>query len=171
MIEEGMKAPDFSLPGIYRGEPEYYDLHRFVGRGSTAVLLFYPVDFVPTITPSLRAAGAVGWAERGDVVVWAISSDSLFAHEEYAETRDIDLPLLSDLHAGIADGYDVVHDDFRGHAGVPKWSVFVVDDDWVVRYAWSTDDPLATPPQSPLVGAAEALDEIVDWNVPVPTSE
>lgn len=171
MIEIGMKAPDFSLPGIYRGEPEYYDLHRFVGRGSAAVLLFYPVDFVPTITPDLRAVGEAGWNDRDDLIAWGISSDSLFAHQEYAETRGIDLPLLSDLHVGIADGYDLVYEDWRGHAGVPRRAIVVVDDDWEVRYAWSTDDPLETPADSPLEATAETVTELLGDSVSVPQPE
>lgn len=156
MIDPGMKAPDFSLPGIVDGQPDYYDLHRFVGHGHAAVLYFYPTDFVPTITPDLQALSDAGWHDRSDLVVWAISSDSLFAHEEYAKTRDIGFPLLSDLHVGIADGYDAVLEDWRGHNGVPDRGIVVVDDDWTVQLATSTD-PLAEPDGSALNTARNAV--------------
>lgn len=167
MIDEGSTAPDFSLPGIAAGQPEYYSLVEPLQEGRAAVLLWYPVDFVPTITPDLVAAGE--WLDREDLVVWTISSDSLFAHEAYAETRAIVIPLLSDLHATIADAYDIVHEDFRGHAGVPKRAVFVVDSDWTVRYAWETDDPLTEPAESPLVGAADVLSAVLGESIPTPT--
>ncbi len=159
MIEDGAMAPDFSLPGIVDGEPEYYNLLDPLQAGSAALLLWYPVDFVPTITPDLVAAGE--WLDRDDLVVWGISSDSLFAHEEYAATREIDIPLLSDLHVSIADAYDVVAEDVRGHAGVPERAVFVVDPDWTVRYAWHSEDPLSEPAHSPFVGAAETLSTVL----------
>lgn len=164
-----MKAPDFSLPGIHEGTPEYYNLMDPLREGKAALLLWYPVDFVPTITPDLVAAGA--FADREDLVVWAVSSDSLFAHEEYAETRGIDVPLLSDLHVGIADAYDAVYEDFRGHSGVPARAVVVVDPDWTVRYAWETDDPLTAPAESPLVGAADALSEVLGERIDPPAVE
>lgn len=169
MLEVGSTAPDFSLPGIVDGEPEYYNLMDPLREGRAALLLWYPVDFVPTVTPDLVAAGE--WLDRDDLVVWGISSDSLFAHEEYAETRDIEIPLLSDLHATIADAYDVVHDDFRGHAGVPKRAVFVVDPDWTIRYAWRSDDPLTEPAESPLEGVADALSAVLETSVSTPAAE
>ena len=167
MIENGATAPDFSLPGIVEGEPEYYNLMEPLGEGTAALLLWYPVDFVPTITPTLVAASE--WNDREDLVVWGISSDSLFAHEAYAETRDIEIPLLSDLHVSIADAYDIVSEDFRGHAGVPAWAVFVIDSDWTVRYAWRSDDPLSAPAESPLVGAADVLSTVLGESVEAPT--
>lgn len=166
MIEDGATAPDFSLPGIVDGQPAYYNLMDPLREGCAALLLWYPVDFVPTITPDLLAASE--WLDRDDLVVWGISSDSLFAHEEYADTRGVEIPLLADLHATIADAYDVVHEDFRGHAGVPKRAVFVVDPDWTVRYAWSSDDPLSTPAESPLVGAVDVLASILEESVETP---
>lgn len=167
MIDVGSIAPDFSLPGIADGEPEYYNLLDPLREGCGALLLWYPVDFVPTITPDLVAAGQ--WRDRENLVVWGISSDSLFAHEEYAQTRDIEIPLLSDLHATIADAYGIVADDFRGHAGVPGRAVFVVDPEWTVRYAWSAEDPLSAPAKSPLVGAAETLSAILEPPIEAPT--
>ena len=167
MIEDGSTAPDFSLPGIVDGRPDYHNLMDPLREGRAALLLWYPVDFVPTISPDLVAASE--WLDRDDLVVWGISSDSLFAHEEYAEARGIDMPLLSDLHATIADAYDVVHDDFRGHAGVPKRAVFVVDSDWTIRYAWSSDDPLSSPTESSLVGAAETLSSVLGEPFEAPT--
>ncbi|ACV12598.1 alkyl hydroperoxide reductase/ Thiol specific antioxidant/ Mal allergen [Halorhabdus utahensis DSM 12940] len=166
MIEDGSTAPDFSLPGIVNGQPEYYNLMDPLRDGRAALLLWYPVDFVLTITPDLVAAGE--WLDRDDLVVWAISSDSLFAHEEYAETRDIEIPLLSDLHATIADAYDIVHEDFRGHAGVPKRAAFVVDPDWTIQYAWNSDDPLTEPTESPLVGAADSLSAVLEAPIELP---
>lgn len=167
MLEEGGTAPDFSLPGIVGGEPAYYNLYEPLRDGSVAVLLFAPVDFVPTITPDLVAADAA-WSDREDVVTWAITADSLFAHEAYAERDGIDVPLLTDRFSSIADAYGVVHEEFRGHRDVPMRAAFVVDTDWTVRFAWASDDPTQVPAESPLAGVADALSEALDAAIAAP---
>ena len=168
MLEAGGTAPDFSLPGIVDGEPSYYDLHRPLRDGCAAVLLFAPVDFVPTITPDLVAAGEAEWRDRDDVVTWAITADSLFAHDAYATHHGIEIPLLTDRFAGIADAYDVVHDEFRAHRDVPRRAAFVVDPDWTVQFAWESDDPTQLPDDSPLDGVAAALSTILGEDVAAP---
>jgi len=168
MLEEGATAPDFSLPGVHAGEPRYYELVRELRAGRTAVVLFAPTDFVPPITPDLVAAGEAPWRDREDVVTVAITSDSLFAHQGYAEDAGIDCPILTDRFASIADAYDVVHDEWRTHHDVPRRAAFVVDPEWTVRFAWAAADPLATPEPSPLVGVADALSAVLDEDVPAP---
>lgn len=165
MISEGAIAPDFSLPGIVGGEPSYYDLVRPLDRGRAALLLWYPFDFVPTITPDLLAASA--WADRDDLVVYGISSDSLFAHEAYAAREDIAIPLLTDGHATIADAYGIVADELRGHHQVPGRAVVVIDPDWTVAFAWRAADPLAAS-GAPLDAAAASLDEVLDAPIEAP---
>lgn len=169
MLPEGATAPDFSLPGIVGGQPSYYDLYEPLRDGATAVLLFAPVDFVPTITPDLVAAGEADWRDRDDVVTWAITADSLFAHEAYAEHEGVDVPLLTDRFASIADAYDVVHDEFRGHRDVPRRAAFVVDADWTVQFAWASDDPTDVPATSPLVDVADALSSVLETPVEPPS--
>ncbi len=171
MLTEGQKAPDFSLPGVIYDDPAMYDLHRFVGRGHAALLYFYPADFVPNCEDDLRALSRAGWHHEDGVVVWAISGDSLFAHAAFADRYDVDLPLLSDFHAGISESYYAVMDEWRGHHAIPQRGLCVVDDDWTVRHAWETDDPFVAPDPAPLVGAAETLDELVDARIEPPSVE
>lgn len=168
MLQEGGTAPDFSLPGIAGGDPEYYELYRPLGAGSVAVLLFAPADFVPTITPDLVAASEAPWTDRDDVVTWAITADSLFAHEAYAAHREVDVPLLTDRFAGTADAYGVTIEEFRGLRDVPGRAAFVVDADWTVRFAWAADDPAAVPDESPLAGVAAALSELLEADFDAP---
>ncbi|AWB26852.1 redoxin domain-containing protein [Halococcoides cellulosivorans] len=166
MLSEGAVAPDFSLPGIVDGEPAYYDLVQPLDQGRAALVLFYPCDFVPTITPELRAASA--WADRDDLVVYGISADSLFAHEAYADREGITITLLTDTHATIADAYDLVAEEVRGHHQVPARAVLVIAPDWTIRFGWTTDDPLAPTDGAPLRAAAACLDEILDASIDPP---
>lgn len=168
MLEVGATAPDFSLPGVHAGEPRYYNLVEELRADRTAVLLFAPTDFVPTVTPDFVAAGEASWRDREDVLTLAITADSLFAHEAYADARGIDCPILTDRFASIADAYDVVHEEWRAHREVPQRAAFVVDPEWEVHFAWAAADPLVTPEPSPLVGVADALSAVLDEPVRAP---
>lgn len=171
MLKEGQKAPDFSLPGVVYDEPEMYDLHRYVEPGTAVLLAVAPATFVPNCEDDLRALADAGWHERDDVTVWGLSADSLFASAAFAERYDVGFPLLSDFHAAIADSYDAVLDDWRGHRQIPERGLAVIDDDWTVQYAWETDDPFETPSPSPFSGAAETLSALLDEQFEPPTVE
>ena len=162
MLDAGMKAPDFSLPGIVDGQPDFYDLHLHVGRGSAAMLVWFPADFMPRVTDDLRALSAAGWHDREDLVVWGISGDSLFAHQAYAEREGIAFPLLSDTHSTIADAYAAVYEEFRGQPAVPEYGVCAVGTDWTVLYGWGAEDPFADHGGEPFERAREELGAALD---------
>ena len=63
----------------------------------------------------------------------------------FAETLGIDFPLLSDWGGTTADAYGVRYDIWKGHTGLAKRSVFVIDREGVIRYVWSNDDALNLP--------------------------
>ena len=45
----------------------------------------------------------------------------------------------------MSPAYGVEYDVWRGHQGVAKRSVFVIDRQGMVRYRWVTDDALVLP--------------------------
>ena len=53
--------------------------------------------------------------------------------------------MLSDWDAAVAHSYGVQYLEWKGHAGLAKRSVFVIDADGRVRYRWVTDDALVEP--------------------------
>lgn len=160
MIAPGQKAPDFSLPGVLDRDPSIYDLHRFIDDVETVILAFVPSAHAPVCEDDLRALGASGWAARDDLLVWAITGDSLFANSAAAEHLDLDFPVLSDFHAGIADAYGLSLDDWHGHRDIPGRALLVVGGDWTVRHVWSPDDPFEVPRGSPFGAVAEALGDL-----------
>lgn len=168
MLSEGVTAPDCSLPGVHGGELVLFDLYDHLRDVDAAVLLFAPASFVPTITPDLAAASRAEWTERDDVLTWAITPDGPFAHEAYAAERGIDCPLLTDRFGGTADAYGVTLDSFMGLSDVPDRAAFVLDGDWTVEFAWRAEEPLAVPAESPLVGVADALSELLGEAVAPP---
>jgi peroxiredoxin len=86
--------------------------------------------------PRARAAG-------GQVIAIAVTSAS--AQRAFAAHVGVRFPLLSDWNREVSAAYGVQYDVWRGHQGVAKRSVFVVDRDQIIRYAWSTDDARVLP--------------------------
>lgn len=75
----------------------------------------------------------------------AIAVTPTFAQMAFAEKLGIDFPLLSDWEGTTADSYGVRYDLWKGHTGLAKRSVFVIDRDGVITYVWSNDDALTLP--------------------------
>ena len=103
MVEEGKKAPAFTLPDA-QGAP--VALRDFLG--SPVVLYFYPKDSTPGCTQEacdfrdnfarLRAAGAV---------VLGLSADSVASHAKFAAKHELPFTLLSDEGHVALDAYGV----------------------------------------------------------------
>jgi peroxiredoxin len=152
MISAGTSVPDFELPGIESGDRDRYRLSEYTDEGAT-LLAFYPCDFSPVCTRELCAIRDVEWFTfEQSVQVLAISQDSLYAHQEFAEQHDITFPLLSDTDGDVTEQFDIRYDSWEGQAGLGKRAFFVVDDEQTVRYAWSADDAYEKPD----------LDEVLD---------
>ena len=162
-IEVGETAPDFQRPGVDRGEFAMYDLHRAIDHGDAVLLVFYPTDFLQLPTDAFQAMHRAGWTTRTGLTVWGISGDSIFAHHAYADEYGIDLPLLSDFHAGVASHYGLDIDDWEGHGRTPSWAWVFVDDGWTVRRVWS-DPPTprwTVPPVADFIDTAREHTGIV----------
>lgn len=84
----------------------------------------------------IRALGA-------DVLGVAVTAT--FSQQAFAASLGIDFPLLSDWDREVCAAYGVQYDVWKGHRGLAKRSVFVIDTDGVVRYRWVTDDALVLP--------------------------
>lgn len=81
---------------------------------------------------------------RGASVV-AIAVTATFSQMAFAEHLQVPFPLLSDWGGRTADAYGARYDVWKGHEGVAKRSLFVVDRAGLVRYRWLTDDALVMP--------------------------
>ena len=97
------------------------------------------------------------WGSLG-ATVYGISIDSPFVNQQWAKDMDVPFTILSDFNKTAAAAYGVVHEDIAGLHGVAKRSVFVVDRDGRISYAWVSDDPGVLPPFDEVLGAVRALD-------------
>lgn len=75
----------------------------------------------------------------------AVAVTATFSQMAFAERLGSDFPLLSDWGGKVADAYGVRYDVWKGHTGLAKRSVFVIDREGVIRYRWVTDDALTLP--------------------------
>jgi peroxiredoxin Q/BCP len=129
MIEVGQQAPDFTLPGIEKGERRDFTLSEF--RGKPVVLAFYPGDFTPGCTRQM-CSYRDNYEEYGKAgaVLLGISPQDVDSHEKWADKKSFDFPLLADTDKKVIEAYGV---------GAPvinvRRSVFVVDREGVVRFA------------------------------------
>jgi peroxiredoxin Q/BCP len=97
MLQEGTKAPDFSLPNQ---DGETVSLRQFAG--SKVVLYFYPKDDTPGCTKeacSFRDHHKK--IQDQGAVVLGISADSPESHEKFRSKYSLPFPLLSDPDAQI----------------------------------------------------------------------
>ncbi|MBR9976020.1 MAG: thioredoxin-dependent thiol peroxidase [Bacteroidetes bacterium] len=134
MIEEGKKAPAFSLPSSDGGKVALKDF-----AGKKVILYFYPKDNTPGCTQEacdfrdnmarLQAAGAV---------VLGVSGDSIASHERFRDKFELPFPLLSDETHEMMEKYGVWQEKKnygRSYMGVVRTTV-LIDEKGVVRRIW-----------------------------------
>ncbi len=92
--------------------------------------------------------------EQAGVRPFGISRDSAWTHIAWAQTLDLNFPLLSDWNREAMRAFGVER-DFRGHEGVSERSAFLVDPDGTVRGAWRYDTS-ELPDFDELLRAAQA---------------
>ena len=121
MIEVGQDAPDFTLPGVEKGEKRDYTLSEY--RGRKVVLAFYPGDNTPGCTRQMCSYrdNLSALTDTGAVLL-GISPQDVASHEAWAEKKGFTFPLLADTEKSVIEAYGV---------GAPvigvRRSVFVVD--------------------------------------------
>lgn len=117
-------------------------------RGKTVVLAFFPAAFTGVCEKELCSfRDSLAALNDLNATVFGVSVDAPFANKAFAEKNGLNFPLLSDYAREAVRAYDVAHDDFAGMPGytAAKRSVFVIDPEGVVRYAWVGPNPGVEP--------------------------
>jgi peroxiredoxin len=149
-IKVGNNAPDFTLVTKTTDGPQLVKLSDEIGK-SNIVLLFFPMAFTSVCTDELCAiSSGIKDYEALDAKVFAISGDSPFAQEAWAQKEGISLPLLSDYEHSVAKDYGIAYEQFLPDAnlimgGVAKRSAFLIDKKGIVRFADVQDHPKDLP--------------------------
>jgi glutaredoxin-dependent peroxiredoxin len=97
-------------------------------------------------------------ALNASVLGLCVESDR--AHTAFASSLELPFPLLSDFNRDVIGQFGIAYtpaEPFAGFWGMSRRSVFVLDRDGVVRYAWVTDDPLVAPDIEDVLAAVTEL--------------
>jgi len=101
MIQEGRKAPAFSLPSSAGGTLALKDL-----AGKFVILYFYPRDNTPGCTTEANDFNeALRKITARDAVVVGVSKDSIESHCKFADKYKLKFPLLSDPDGKMLEKY------------------------------------------------------------------
>jgi peroxiredoxin len=142
MVSVGDMAPDFTLTAQDKSKVTLSDL-----RGERVILAFYPAAFTGVCTTEM-CTFSDGMASLNDngVKVFGISVDAPFSNGAFAEKNGIEFLLLSDVHREAVNAYGVALGDFviPGYT-VSQRSVFVVEPDGTIGYAWVAENPGIQP--------------------------
>lgn len=151
----GSQAPEFTLLDHRRQAVSLSGL-----RGSPVVLVLYPAAFTGVCTKEMCAfRDAIAAFNDLDAKVLGLSVDAPFSNAAFAAQNGIEYPLLSDYSRDVVRAYGVAHDDFAGMTGytAAKRSVFVIDANGVIQYAWVAPNPGVEPDYAAVQAAVSAL--------------
>ena len=145
------RAPDFSLPWANRDGvgPIESPYQLASDRGKTVVVAFYPRDFTKGCTAQMRT-----FAEQYDslfgpnVVLVAISTDSVQTHGRFAASLGLPFRLLSDPDQRVSKQYAS-----KDSEGYNRRTVYVVGPDGRVRFRNMSFDALDPKDYAELRGA------------------
>jgi len=144
-ISVGSKAPDFTLKSKKASGLVDIKLSDNFGKKNT-VLLFFPAAFTGVCTTELcqMSSNLDGYSGLNADVI-AVSVDTPFAQEAWAQKEKITLTLASDLNKEVIKKYDVVFPMLAGVGDTAARAAFVIDKNGVVQYSEQTPTPKDLP--------------------------
>src|SRR4051812_41681033 len=144
-IKTGSKAPDFTLKSKNATGLVDVKLSDNFGKKNT-VLLFFPAAFTGVCTQEMCdiSGGINSYADLNADVI-AISIDTPFAQEAWAQKEKITITLASDLNKEVIKKYDVVFPMLAGVGDTAARAAFVIDKNGVVQYSEQTPTPKDLP--------------------------
>ncbi len=158
VLRLGQKVPDFALPDADR---KVRSLGEFTKQGGV-ILAFFPFAFSGTCDKEMCTfRDGFGALQEAGAQLVGISVDSSYSLKAFAQTYNLQFPLLSDFNKKVVRLYGVLQDPWvgLGYKGVAKRAVMVVDGRGMLRYRWVTDVPSEEPPYADVVKAARKLAE------------
>ena len=141
----GTKAPDFTLKTKTADGLKDVKLSDNLGKKQT-VLLFFPLAFTGVCTQEMcDITGGIAAYEGLNAKVIAVSVDSPFAQDAWAQKERIGITLASDLNKEVIKKYDVVYQMLAGVGDTAARAAFVIDKKGVVQYSEQTPTPKDLP--------------------------
>ena len=154
-LKVGDRAPNFTLVSMNMKSVSLMDF-----RGKKLVLAFFPGAFTGTCTREMCALrDSIAKMEDLEAQVIGISVNDPFSNKAFHEENALNFPLLSDYQRDVVKKYGVYHEDFAGLKGytAAKRSVFIVDENGIIRYKWVTENPGVEPPYDELKKSLKSI--------------
>jgi peroxiredoxin len=144
-IPVGSKAPDFSLKSKNATGLVDVKLSNNLGKKNT-LLLFFPAAFTGVCTQEMCdiSSGLNAYAGLNADVI-AVSVDTPFAQEAWAQKEKISITLASDLNKDVTKQYQVLFPMLAGVGDTSARAAFVIDKQGVVQYSEQTPTPKDLP--------------------------
>jgi peroxiredoxin len=144
-LSVGSKAPDFTLKSKTADGLRDVSLSANLGKTNT-VLLFFPLAFTGVCTKEMcDVTAGLNTFTSANADVIAVSVDSPFAQEAWAQKEKIGITIASDLNKTTAKNYEVLLDDLIGLGSVSARAAFVIDKEGVIQYSEQTPTPKELP--------------------------
>ena len=154
-LKVGDKAPDFTL---YDTDRKERSLKEFLGKKT--VLAFYPGAFTGVCSKEMcTLRDSMASFEGMNAQIVGISVDAPAANKGFADVNKLTYPLLSDFTRSVSSAYAGLYESFGGVKGLTtaKRSVFVLDGQGIVKYAWVTDTPAEEPKYDEISAALKSF--------------
>ena len=144
--EVGETAPDFTRPLVTDEFWADRSLDELTDDGPV-LLVFTTMNGAFPATYTWNELRDRDWEADFDVSVVGVTISDPYDTAATIRDRDVDYPIFSDPQNGVADAYGVVH-DLDGMTGVtePRPSVFLLDVDRTIEYAWTATEWPDFPP-------------------------
>lgn len=126
-LKVGDKAPEFTLPG---SDGKTYSLADFKGK-KAVVLAWFPKAFTGGCTKECKSIRAKSEGlKKLNFAYFTASVDEPDYNKKFAESLDLDYPILSDPSKKVAEAYGVVH---TGRPVPERWT-FYIDKEGVIKH-------------------------------------
>lgn len=138
MIQQGMKAPDFTLQDK---DGNQVSLSQFLGR--KVILYFYPRDNTPGCTVQACSFRDAYDVLKEKAVVIGVSKDGMGSHQKFAQKYQLPFLLLSDPQRQAIEAYGVWQEKKlygKISMGVAR-TTFLIDEDGVVEKVFQKVKP------------------------------
>jgi len=144
-IPVGSKAPDFTLKSKQSSGLVDVKLSNNFGKKNT-VLLFFPAAFTGVCTTEMcDISNSMSNYSALNADVIAVSVDTPFAQEAWAQKEKINLTIASDLNKEVIKKYDVLFPMLAGVGDTAARAALVIDKAGVVQYSEQTPTPKDLP--------------------------
>src|SRR2546423_11711411 len=144
-LPAGSKAPDFTLKSKTAEGLRDVKLSDYLGKKNT-VLLFFPAAFTGVCTNEMCSiSGGLNAYTGMNADVIAVSIDTPFSQQAWAQKEKITIPLASDLNKEVIKKYDVVFPMLAGVGDTAARAAFVIDKNGVIQYSEQTPTPKDLP--------------------------